>query len=94
MEKAKKEAKKAEAKKDVKKDAKKKAVKALSQKALVLKFLEGHKGGLTKAVALEKLGCKRLSAVVSELKKEGHKIECEKVAPKKGEPYFVYKLVK
>lgn len=68
--------------------------KPLSQKALVLKYLEGHKGGLTKAVALEKLGVKRLSAIVGDLKKAGNDITCEKVAPKKGEPYFVYKLVK
>lgn len=66
--------------------------KPLSQKEKVLKYLEGHKKGLTKEVALEKLEIARLTSVISALKKSGVAIVAEKVTPKKGEPYTVYKL--
>lgn len=86
--------KKAAPKKAAKKPAAKAAAKKPSQKEQVLKYLASHKGGITKAIALEKLGVKTLSKVVSDLKKAGNDVVCEKVTPKKGEPYFVYKLGK
>lgn len=67
--------------------------KPMTKKEKVLKYLQTHKSGLTKEVAMEKLEIAKLSAVVSELKKAGYNVVGEKVTPKKGEPYFVYKLV-
>ena len=66
--------------------------KPLSKKAAVMKYLETHKKGLTKVDAAEKLNVPNLSAVISALRKEGAAIVCEKVSPKKGDPYFIYRL--
>lgn len=70
----------------------KKEVKPLSKKASVLKYLEGHKKGITKEIAAEKFGVGNLGSIVASLRKDGAAIVCEKVTPKKGDPYTVYRL--
>ena len=47
----------------------------MTQREAVLKYIQTHKKGITSIDAVNKLGCTRLSAVVSALKKKGYNID-------------------
>lgn len=48
--------------------------KNLTQRDVVLKYLQTHKRGLTSKDAIEKFGCTRLSAVIKALEQKGNVI--------------------
>ena len=64
-----------------------------TQKDLVLKYLQTHKKGINKKIAEEKFNIKKLSAVISALKKSGVEIISEEVVEKKtNEKYTRYTI--
>ena len=69
---------------------------ALTQNDMILKHLRTHKRGITQADAVERFGCYRLSARISDLRKMGYDITTENETKKNryGVPvtYARYKL--
>ena len=45
-----------------------------TQNDMILAFLKKHKKGITQAIAVERFGCYRLSARISDLRKLGYEI--------------------
>lgn len=50
-----------------------------SQSQQILQYMQTHKMGITPMQALKKFGCFRLSARISDLRKDGHIIKSELV---------------
>ena len=67
-----------------------------SQTKDVLHFLETHKKGITNMEAFDRFGATRLSAIIYELRKQGHQIDTvtEKVKTRYGKKIEIarYKL--
>lgn len=49
----------------------------MSQNDMILRHLKTHKRGITQADAVEKFGCYRLSARISDLREMGYDIKTE-----------------
>ena len=49
----------------------------MSQNKMILKYLQTHKRGLTPIDALQKFGCMRLGARISDLRGMGHNIRTD-----------------
>lgn len=69
----------------------------MTQRSEVLKYLENHKKGITSMEAFQKFGATRLSAIVFDLRKNGHNIvsESKRTKDRYGHTTLIscYKLV-
>jgi hypothetical protein len=63
----------------------------MSQNQRILKHIEQH-GSINPLMALERYGCMRLAARISELKARGHKIETRIIKSHKNKVYAEYYL--
>lgn len=64
----------------------------MTQKEMVLDYLETHPEGLTPLMALEQFGCMRLASTVCKLKADGHDIQSRLVRTSTGKRVAVYTL--
>lgn len=63
----------------------------MSQNQRILKHIEQH-GSINPLIALERYGCMRLAARISELRERGHKIETRIIKSHKNKVYAEYYL--
>ena len=59
----------------------------MSQKKQILRYLQTHRRGITPIDALEKFGCFRLSARISDLRELGYDIRTDREKNKNNEGY-------